>query len=205
MSEKTKDNKKKDIKVIIVISIIFVIAFIVLRVVLVDTNPFYVVASGSMIPVLNINDLIVVWGKGSDYSFDNAKVHDIIVFKAVDPTENNRTIVHRVAHIFQKGDTLAGNSSFNNLCDPMIMPKVASDRIIMTKGDANNCSIPLIDVPITKQNYIGKVILTIPQVGLIPTLLKPPVNYILMAIIAGLLVISFVRGNKKEEEPVKDE
>jgi hypothetical protein len=27
----------------------------------------------------------------------------------------------------------------------------------------------------------------------------------LMAIIAGLLVVSFVRGNKKEEEQVKDE
>jgi signal peptidase len=205
LSEKTKNNKKKDIKVIIIISIIFVVAFIVLRVVLVDTNPFYVVASGSMVPVLNINDLIVVWGKGSGYTFDNAKVHDIIVFKAVDPTENNRTIVHRVVHIFQKGDTLFGNSAFNNLCEPMIMPKTAPDRIIMTKGDANNCSIPLIDIPVTKQNYIGKVILTVPQVGLIPTILKPPVNYILMAIIAGLLVVSFVRGNKKEEEQVKDE
>jgi signal peptidase I len=204
-AEKTKNNKKKDIKVIIVISIIFVVAFVLLRVILVDTNPFYVVASGSMVPTLNINDLIIVWGKDNNTSFNNAKVHDIIVFRAVDPAEDNKTIVHRVVKIFQKGDILAGNSAFNNLCEPMMMPKIAPGKIIMTKGDANDCSIPLIDIPITKENYVGKVIFTIPQVGLIPQILKPPVNYILMAIIAGLLIASFVKSNKKEEEKVKDE
>jgi signal peptidase len=62
-----------------------------------------------------------------------------------------------------------------------------------------------VDVPITQKNYIGKVIYTIPQVGIIPQILKPPVNYIIMAIIAGLLIASFVKSNKKQEEKVKDE
>ena len=61
------------------------------------------VASGSMVPVLNINDLIIVWGKDNNTSFNNAKVNDIIVFKATDPTEDNKTIVHRVVKIFQTG------------------------------------------------------------------------------------------------------
>jgi len=200
-------SKKKDIKIIIIIAIIFVIAFVSIRVILSDTNPFFVVASGSMIPVLNINDLIIVWGKDNNTSFNDAKVNDIIVFRAADPAEENKTIVHRVASIFEKGDVLAGNEELKGLCPYFVqVPNTPLEsRTIMTKGDANNCSIPGIDIPITQENYVGKVIYTIPQIGIIPTLLKPPVNYIIMALIAGLLIASFVKSNKKQEEKVKDE
>lgn len=143
-----------------------------------DSNPFYVVASGSMVPVLNINDLIVVWGKDTSTSFDNAKVGDIIVFRAPDPIEENKTIVHRVAQVLNDPD---GN------------------KVIRTKGDANPYSIPGVDFPITKENYVGKVVFTVPQIGIIPQLLKPPVNYIIMAIIAGLLILSFKRSSKKDD------
>ena len=206
MPEKTKNNKKKDIKIILVISIVFVISFVSLRAILADSNPFYVVASGSMVPVLNINDLIIVWGKDNNTSFNNAKVNDIIVFKATDPLEENKTIVHRVIKIFQKGDILAGDKVFSGLCEPIPLPTYKiKNNIIMTKGDANDCSIPGVDFPITQQNYVGKVIYTIPQIGIIPQILKPPVNYILMALIAGLLIASFVKSNKKQEEKLKDE
>lgn len=144
-----------------------------------DSNPFYVVASGSMVPVLNINDLIVVWGKDNSTSFNSAKVNDIIVFRAPDPIEENKTIVHRVAQILYDPD---GN------------------KVIRTKGDANPYSIPGVDFPITKENYVGKVVLTVPQIGIIPQLLKPPVNYIIMAIIAGLLILSFKKNSKRENE-----
>jgi len=102
LTEKEKSNRKKDIKIIIIISIIFVIAFISLRTILSDSNPFYVVASGSMVPVLNINDLIIVWGKDNNTNFNSAKVNDIIVFRAMDPTEDNKTIVHRVVKYFSQ-------------------------------------------------------------------------------------------------------
>jgi signal peptidase I len=39
------------------------------------------------------------------------------------------------------------------------------DRIIRTKGDANPASIPGIDYPVFQQNYIGKVVSVIPQLG----------------------------------------
>jgi signal peptidase len=200
-----KNNKKKDIKIIIIISIIFIIAFVSLRTILSDSNPFYVVASGSMVPVLNINDLIIVWGKDSNTNFNSAKVGDIIVFRAIDPAEENKTIVHRVVKIFQPGERMAGNEIFNGLCDQMPLPIRSPVKVIMTKGDANDCSIPLVDFPITQKNYVGKVIYTIPQIGIIPQILKPPVNYIIMAVIAGLLIASFVKNNKKQEEKVKDE
>ncbi len=77
--------------------------------------------------------------------------------------------------------------------------------MLLTQGDANGCSIPGVDIPITQENYIGKVIYTIPQIGIIPTILKPPVNYIIMAVIGGLLVASFVKSNKKQEEKAKED
>jgi signal peptidase len=209
LSKRINDgSKKKDIKIIIVIAIIFVVAFVLIRVVLSDIllNPFYVVASGSMVPVLNVNDLIVVWGKDNKTSFDSTKVGDIIVFKAAAPWEQNKTIVHRVAAVFEEGDILRGNNELNRLCQQIPIPNIPLDnKMLLTQGDANGCSIPGVDIPITQENYIGKVVYTVPQIGIIPTILKPPVNYIIMAIIGGLLVASFVKSNKKQEEKAKDE
>lgn len=209
MSKKINDNsRKKDIKVIVIIAIVFVVAFVLVRVALSNSNPFYVVASGSMVPVLNVNDLIVVWGKDNNTSFDSAKVGDIIVFKAfiAEPGEKEgKTIVHRVASVFEEGESLRGNVEMNRLCYPVSIPSVLENKTILTKGDANECSIPGVDIPITEENYIGKVVYTVPQVGIIPAILKPPVNYIIMAVIGGLLVASFIKSNKKQEEKVKDE
>lgn len=160
-----------------------------------------------MIPVLNVNDLIIVWEKDNSTSFANANIGDIIVFRAPDPIEENKTIVHRVSAIIENGNNLTGNVI---LCAPITITDVIEEKTILTKGDANECSIPGIDFPITEDNYVGKVVYTVPQVGIIPQILKPPVNYIIMAIIAGLLVYSFVRGSKKdkqeeEKERLKDE
>ena len=140
-----------------------------------EKNPFYFVASGSMVPVLNVNDLIVVWGKDNNTSFDSAKVGDIIVFKAfiAEPGEKEgKTIVHRVASVFEEGETLRGNAELNQLCYPVSVPAVLENKTILTKGDANECSIPGVDIPITKENYVGKVISVIPFVGIITPFLK---------------------------------
>ena len=206
MSKENKNNKRKDIKIIIIIVVIFAIAFISIRTILADSNPFYVVASGSMVPVLNVNDLIIVWAKDNNTSFDSANIGDIIVFKAPDPREENKTIVHRVSAIIEKGNNLTGNVI---LCAPIAINTVIQEKTILTRGDANECSIPGIDFPITEENYVGKVVYTIPQIGIIPQLLKPPVNYIIIAIIGGLLIYSFIRGSNKdkqeEKEKLKDE
>jgi signal peptidase I len=110
-----------------------------------------------MAPILHKGDLIVA--NYNNTNFNDSKFGDIIIFKATDPAEHNKIIAHRVVKIFQKGDVLAGNSAFNNLCEPMIMPKINNiGKIIMTKGDVNDCSIPLVDFPVTPKNYIGKVV-----------------------------------------------
>jgi signal peptidase I len=122
-----------------------------------DTNPFYIYESESMAPILHKGDLIVA--NYNNTNFNDSKFGDIIIFKATDPAEHNKIIAHRVVKIFHKGDVLAGNSAFNNLCELMIMPKINNiGKIMMTKGDANDCSIPLVDFPVTPKNHIGMVV-----------------------------------------------
>ena len=149
------------VKDIIIVVIGIAIIWIGLRVAFGTENPFYVVSSGSMIPNLNIFDVIVVQGH---VNFDQLKVGDIIVFNR--PNGHDKVIVHRVAEILNK--------------DPLV---------IRTKGDANPGSIPGTDFPITKDDYIGKVEYVIPQIGYVTRILTPPINYIIIAVIVGIMLV----------------
>jgi signal peptidase I len=140
----------------------------------------YIVTSKSMVPNLNIGDLLIIKEQQhnntlNSYSFSNLKVGDIIIFKTpcVNVTGRHETVVHRVAEI--KGDDQA-------------------NRIIRTKGDANPASVPLLDYPIRESNYIGKVVYVIPKVGLITQVLRPPINYIVI----GGIIITMVYYLRKE-------
>jgi len=135
------------------------------------SNPFYVVSSGSMIPKLQINDVLVVRDGGS---WENLKIGDIIVFNR--PDGGDRVIVHRIVEIDRSQD---------------------GDMTVRTKGDANPSSIPGTDYPITKDDYIGKVIYVIPGIGVVTSVLKPPTNYIIIAII--LAILFFNRLGKKDK------
>ncbi len=143
-------------------------------------NPFYVVVSGSMIPTINIGDIVIIKNNSFDTSFDNLKVGDIIVFRAPDAkTEDGKpkVIVHRIAEIgnfFQK-------------------------QVLRTRGDGNPYSIPGIDYPLFKENYVGKVVYVVPKIGTISMIITPPINYIIMAIIVGLLIYS-IRPKKVQPD-----
>jgi signal peptidase len=109
------------------------------------------------------------------------KVGDIIVFRTFGTTDTGQheIIVHRVAQIVTDSH---------------------GDRIIRTKGDANADSIPSLDYPIFQQNYIGKVVYVIPQLGLITDALRPPTNYILI----GLILVVLIYYLRKKNEPPSD-
>jgi signal peptidase len=145
------------------------IVWLGLRLAFDTNNPFYVVSSRSMVPVLQVNDVLVVRDGGS---WDTLKVGDIIVFDR--PDGEDRVIVHRVAEI---GENSAG------------------ERVIRTKGDANPASIPGTDFPIHKDNYIGKVVYVLPGAGVITKIISPPVNYIIIAII--LVILFFSKWGRK--------
>lgn len=167
-----KIMSKGILKDIIIVAIGVVAIWVGLQVVFGTQNPFYVVASGSMIPVLQVYDVLIVQGHEP---FEDIKVGDIIVFNR--PSGHDRVIVHRVAAIIDD--------------DP---------KTIRTKGDANPASIPGTDYPITKEEYIGKVAYTIPQIGYVTQILKPPMNYIIIVIVIGVMVVKQMSKKKNEKE-----
>ncbi len=165
------------VKDIIIVVVGIAIIWIGLRVAFGTENPFYVVSSGSMIPNLEIFDVIVVQGH---VNFDQLKIGDIIVFNR--PDGHDKVIVHRVAEILNK--------------DPLV---------IRTKGDANPGSIPGTDFPITKGDYIGKVVYVIPQIGYVTRILTPPINYIIIAVIVGIMLVKQFGKPKSAIEKLSDE
>ncbi len=132
-------------------------------------NPFYVVASGSMIPELEVYDVLIVQGHEP---FEDIETGDVIVFNR--PSDHNRVIVHRVVSIIDD-----------------------EPKTVRTKGDANPASIPGTDFPITAEEYIGKVVYTLPQVGYVTQLLKPPINYIIIAVVIGVMIVKQITKKKK--------
>lgn len=165
-------------KVIAYVAIVVIgiaIMYLGLRIVFGTYNPFYVVASGSMIPTLNISDFVII---NHNVAFNNLRIGDIIVFKSpgsLIPDEQHETIVHRVAHISSGTDGII---------------------VIRTKGDANPDSIPNIDYPIREQNYMGKVVYVIPKLGLVTKVISPPTNYIIIGAII-ITLIYYARVSKR--------
>ena len=158
------------IKDIIIVGVGVLVIWIGLQAAFGTQNPFYVVASGSMIPELKVYDVLIVQGHEP---FDDIEICDIIVFNR--PSDHDRVIVHRVVSVIDD--------------DP---------KTLRTKGDANPASIPGTDFPITEEEYIGKVVYTLPQVGYVTQLLKPPINYVIIAIVIGVMIVKQITKKKKE-------
>ena len=71
------NSLKNLVKDVIIIVIAIAVIWIGLQVIFGTANPFYVVSSGSMIPTLEVYDVIIVEG---NTSFEDVKKGDIIVF-----------------------------------------------------------------------------------------------------------------------------
>ena len=172
-----KDKKYSIIKDIAIIVIGVVLIWFAVKVVFNVDNPFYVVSSGSMIPVLNVGDILIV---KDGNTFNSLKVGDIIVFNR--PQGGDRVIVHRIIEITDR----------------------FGEKVIVTKGDANDGIIPGTDFPIREKDYIGSVAYTVPKVGLVLKYLNPPVNYIIIVGIIGILIYTNMRKKNEEKESQGD-
>ena len=170
---------KSTVKDIIIVAVCVAVLWIGLTAYFGAQNPFYVVSSGSMYPELAMHDIIVISGH---MLFEDVKIGDIIVFDR--PKDHDRVIVHRVVAVVDD--------------DP---------KTLRTKGDNNQRSMVGTDYPITEKEYIGTVVHVIPQVGFITKLLQPPINYIIIAVIIGLMVIRHIykKDKKKLMEQAKAE
>ena len=162
------------IKDILIVVVGVLIIWLGLQIAFGTQNPFYVVASGSMIPVLEVYDVIIIQGH---VPFEEIEIGNIIVFNR--PSDHDRVIVHRVISITDD-----------------------NPKTIRTQGDANNASIPGTDFPITEQEYIGKVEYTLPQVGYVTQLLKPPTNYIIIVIVVGVMIVKQMMQKKKKDTSI---
>ena len=167
------------VKDIIIVAVCVAVLWIGLTAYFGAQNPFYVVSSGSMYPELAMHDIIVISGH---MLFEDVKIGDIIVFDR--PKDHDRVIVHRVVAVVDD--------------DP---------KTLRTKGDNNQRSMVGTDYPITEKEYIGTVVHVIPQVGFITQILQPPINYIIIAVIIGVMVIRqiYKKDKKKLIEQAKAE
>jgi signal peptidase len=164
------------VKDFIIVAIGIAIIWFGLQIVFGTPNPFYVVSSGSMVPQLEIFDVLVVQGS---VPFEEIQIDDVIVFDR--PSDHDRVIVHRVVSVIED--------------EPLTL---------RTKGDANPASIPGTDFPITEEEYLGKVAYVIPQIGYITRILTPPVNYIIIGVIIGIMIIKQIIKKKKQKDEFVD-
>ncbi len=167
------------VKDIIIVAACVAVIWIILTAYFGAQNPFYVVSSGSMYPELAMYDIIVISGHTL---FEDVKIGDIIVFDR--PKDHDKVIVHRVVAVVDD--------------DP---------KTLRTKGDNNQHSMVGTDYPITKEEYIGTVVHVIPQVGFVTKILQPPINYIIIAVIIGIMIIRQISKGKKKSplEQIKTE
>ena len=138
----------------IVIAAMVIVALIAiwfsLRAILGVDSPFYVVSSESMQPSLEVGDVAVI-SNGPGFSFEDARIGDIIVFHTDDA--GGRVIIHRIIELYKDSQT--------------------GERLIKTKGDNNPESYEGFDYPIREQDYFGKVVTIIPKIGMLGRLVNP--------------------------------
>ena len=129
-----------------------------------NTKPLvslYVIVSPSMVPTININDMIIDFGVNKD---SELKENDIITFYSNVINTNGFTITHRI-------------NSIN---------KYNGENRYITKGD-NNSSV---DVGYTTiDRIVGKVFLILPKVGAFQSFLSSKWGWLLIVIIPSLGIL----------------
>ena len=188
------DSIKGIVKDVIIVAACLAVIWIGLTAYFGAQNPFYVVSSGSMYPELAMYDIIVISGPAAMFDakkFEDVKIGDIIVFDR--PKDHDKVIVHRVVAVVDD--------------DPLTL---------RTKGDNNQNSMVGTDYPITEEEYKGTVVRigdifgtgqthVIPQVGYITKILQPPINYIIIAVIIGIMIIRQIyKKDKKKLSEIND-
>jgi len=120
---------------------------------------YLIVLSGSMSPTIEPGDIVI----STHVKPDEIEKGDIITFK--DQNNPKNCITHRVVNIVKDDD---GNIYFR------------------TKGDAND--EPDINI-VPSSMLVGKVVVTIPYLGYLPTFAKSKIGFITLIFIPGTLII----------------
>jgi signal peptidase len=136
--------------------------------------PALAVVSGSMLPTLNVGDVIIVQGVPASEIRANYSTGDIVVYRRSDGI----LIVHRVVYKVQNSD---GNWT------------------ITVKGDNN----AIADSPFLESHLVGKVVARIPYIGnvaLFVNALGSFYYFIIVLIIIVNILLSLIPSGDKEKE-----
>ncbi len=168
----TSRNLGRAISYVLIVVVILVGAELVVSSAL-GSSPVYVVVSGSMIPALEIGDLVVAQG----VPFSSIRVGQVIIYVRPDSLGqcDGETIVHRVVGITSQG--------------------------LVTQGD-NRITNPSPDSwsPIPSACVKGVVVLAVPYLGLISMVIPPPYNYVFVGLIIIFVFLSELKGGKRDGE-----
>ena len=124
----------------------------------------YVVLSGSMLPHIEIKDIVVT----KKVPAEELEVNDIITFIAPDSRYGGISITHRILDKYY--DESLGTYTYR------------------TKGDANNVADSSL---VPNDNVLGKVILKIPKLGYLQDLLSSKGGLIFVVLIPCLVILSY--------------
>ena len=154
----------------LVLFLIPIIIFAVLNFVPDMQYSIYMVKTSANDQNLRIYDVAVI---DSNIPIEKIKVGDVIIF--YNPGTHQEVLAHRVVEILAK--------------DPFT---------IKAKGDKSSESLVGLDYPITKQEYIGKIIFTIPQVGYATKLVTGKSILITVAVIVGTGIAQHMLYRKRK-------
>ena len=124
----------------------------------------YVVMSGSMLPHIEIKDIVVT----KKIPAEKLEVGDIITFIAPDSRHGGISITHRILEKYY--DESIGSYTYR------------------TKGDANNVADSAL---VPNENILGKVILKVPKLGYLQDLLSSKGGLIIVVLIPCLVILSY--------------
>lgn len=157
-------------RVAILVGFVFLVTYggmAVARTVMSTESPIMVVPSTSMVPTLNVGDIVIV--KGVDPN--TITVGTIIIFRS---PAGSIDIIHRVVGIVKEGGTL----------------------YFQTKGDHNPGPDPW-SPGVPQENVKGVLVTRIPYIGYVTLTLQGPLGIILIVFLIFLMVIFEYFDSKK--------
>jgi signal peptidase len=185
---------------IVIVLVAFFSLWFSIRTALGTDYPLLAVASGSMVPTLNVGDLIIVHGV-SNYSeiYTHYGNGDIIVFHTYEPGGPNlqpgrsdELIVHRAINKTLRYDSYTGKEVW----------------FFTTKGDNNPVADPgtILTGPVPEYYVVGKVVGSIPYVGNVPLFIRTPTGFAAILVLIILVICAeFVYSAYKEKQKLPAE
>ena len=140
------------------------------------SSPVYVVVSKSMVPTLQVGDLVIA----ERVPFSSIHVGQVIIYQqptssGTCPNQFGLTIVHRVVNVTSSGLITQGD-----------------DRVTNPHPDE-----PFEWPPITSECVKGVVVLAVPYLGLVSMLVPYPWNYVLVGLILIFVFLSELRPSRE--------